>query len=240
MTLWIDTRELLHHARLVHLLQQRLGDGHSEVTQMTFGDYAFTAAGDVGTVGIEHATLKDWIGKIRSGRMVVQTVGLIQNYAHPYWIIEGTTMVDEEGRFRIPGAPIQITESRFEALVIAAEAHGVRVKRTGSPPESAALIAQLYTYWRKKDHSTFRPTKLRPMLGLALGEPVEDQILTLMTYPGVGEDRARKALEHFGSLARVMQASHSGRLTLIPGWGPVLAQHFQEHQTALIGEAANV
>lgn len=227
--LTIDDREPLNHPLIVNDLNRAL-PGLTEIQRLEFGDYAFTGNHHVDgqkiTIGIEICTISDLIEKVNSGRLAFQLGNMLKIYDVSYLFVESTPTADRDGYVKIPGGIQACTFDRLTYILNGAQAHGVRVVYGRGREYAGEHLATIYRYWQRdpESHKFFRPVPVqRSEFKIPLGESIDMRIITLMSIPGIGEDRARAAILHFGSLIAVLLAGET-ELAKVPGWGKVTAR----------------
>lgn len=224
----VDDREARVHSETVdrlvavHGLQIR-------VERLTYGDFAIMGLEHAGrhiSVGIEVSTVSDLCGKITSGRLSYQAAGLLQTYDVPVLLVAGPPRVYGE---HVRNGPSIFSYARLEAVLFGAQAHGMRIAYATSaePRHVASRIAALAEYYGKKSHDFFRVTSPKLPLTLPLSEALDRRVEMLMSIPGVGEEKARALLMHFGSVKAVALATEK-ELRDVSGVGPTLARRVAE------------
>jgi DNA excision repair protein ERCC-4 len=171
------------------------------------------AAGDYlldGSLLIERKTLPDFVSSIEDGRIFSQALRLAEANLPAALILEGR------------GRDLSGCRMRWEAiqgaLVTVALFIGIPVLRSRSPADTVRTL--LYT------------ARQRPKNKRALQNHI------LQGFPGIGPERARRLLDHFGSVGAVV-AAPSDSLQAVVGIGPRTAGRLvwsvEEPQTAYYG-----
>ena len=104
--------------------------------------------------------------------------------------------------------------------IFAAKAHGIIVEEVNTVPTTIARrLLDIHSYYTKDEHTLFRGLEKRPHT-LATGQPIAAPVLALMSLvDGIGETKARTAIEYMGNLQELVVADDE-ELLEIPGWGP--------------------
>jgi ERCC4-type nuclease len=173
------------------------------IKRLPCGDYLVD-----GRILFERKTLADFDRSIVDGRLFPQMLRMAKSKHRPVLILEGGGK-DAEGlgvrREALQGALITIS------LIL-----GIPVLRALNPEETARLMvyAARQVLWAGKEGG-FRP-------GYRPKGKKSRQLYILQGLPGVGETRAMKLLEKFGSVSGVMGANRE-ELVGVEGLGPKLA-----------------
>ena len=198
-----------------------LGPARSTIARLEYGDACFTTANGV-SVGVEVKTIGDAISCMFTGRLADHQIpGLRNSYDYVYLVVEGMWRPGREGlleTFRwfdtdknvkcgrwneaVAGSQ-RLLYSAFESWLTTLEMEGgLRIRTTSSPNATAELLWQLYGWWQKSHHTSFRqmhePSRLsRPTM--------IRRILALL--PGVGWDRSAIYAQKFKSVRQMVDAS---------------------------------
>lgn len=223
----IDTRELAAHPHMGDFFR---AEGIPFVTAtLDCGDYVFAApfelAGKIPTIGIEVCTVSDLVGKVDSGRLSYQLGNMIKKYDVPYLLIQGEIRTDRDGYVVVAGRQI-MRAKRLNDILHGAQAHGVIVMQDEDPN---TRLASIIRYWHRPcdSHNYFRPNAVIREISTPIGLPLDQRVQFLMGCPGIGEDRAQAAINHFGSLLIILTAPDYS-LQKIPGWGKKTAENFRQ------------
>lgn len=203
---------------------------------MEFGDFATTAHDDYtpegkppATIGIEYATVTDLLGKITSGRLSKQIVGMLDAYDIQVLVIQGMLRPDAKGYVDIKGAPRTHKFKSVKGILRSARAHGVRVEETFNLNETLDVLKGWLGYYHTPPtgHTFFREVEVESTdFIVPIGAKIERAISVVMAMvDGIGEDKARAALKMYPVLA-VLFTLDVDALKRIPGWGTVLAKNF--------------
>lgn len=230
----VDDRESRTHPRTSTVLRAKT---KITVARLHFADYAFIAKpiGELQrpTVGIEMCTLDDFLGKMgKSRRFKFQTTGMIERYDVRIWMVQGLMIPDAKGYVKTFGRESGMYYSAAMSLIFAAEMRGVKFEFYSNQKSLDAQLLQHYLYLQKdpSEHSAFRPTTPKNIPTMPLDAALAPHIETLMSYPGVGEDKAIAALKKFGSI-QMLHIVPPEKLLEIPLWGKVVTDAFHRHIT---------
>ena len=177
-----------------------------------------------GMAGIERKHNTDLLGSMASGRIVEQLDELTKAYALPILLIEGLITPSEEGKARI----IQVADTGWnyyaiQNALLSFQMRGVFLVWTTSPLHTARMILSIEDYLNKESHD-LHLTRARPF---SFDHEENRAEFLLMGLPGVGPDRAKILLEHFGSPYEVFNAKVAD-LTRVQGIGRVTARKIWE------------
>ncbi|MCK9469449.1 MAG: helix-hairpin-helix domain-containing protein [Porticoccaceae bacterium] len=240
-TLYVDSRDARQHGNVVDAIKKIIPAVPVVDQMMQYGDYVFGGklpeGGDV-RVAIELSSVSDVIGKINSNRFDYQLSGMLKSYDVCILMITGNYMPDRDGYVVVHGAPRTMKYKRFTSMLFSAQMHGIVVDNIPAGVQSTAeAIAARYLYWQKSSHDTFRGLTARPdRVFLPTGDALDEQIQALMMWPGIGEDKARAALETVGSIRALTQLDKSA-LRTIPGWGIQTAANIDNFLSSVRGLA---
>lgn len=105
---------------------------------------------------------------------------------------------------------------------------GVYVIERATREDLLRAVVEVYWWSRKEDHGTFhRMDGRRRAVSNDGGGVSADSLRVLAAFPGVGEDRARRLLEFFGSLGAVLTATEEER-TRVVGIGKGVSRRIEE------------
>lgn len=193
----------------------------NETAHLPFGDVAFQGNGPDGalSVGIELKTIQDFIGSMRSGRLLGHQVpGMKEMYDRQYVFIEGIFRFGRKsGLLEVPTGqawrspnlgPQPIFWTSIQAFAVGLEEAGLRLHWTRTPFETAKEIEVLYRWWNKdyEEHTTLLPALKQqgvPMIGT---QRPNQKWKTAAGLPGIGWGRGRKVAEHFRSIQAMTNA----------------------------------
>ncbi len=213
----------------------------AELTDMEFGDVAFTGKGEGDVpvdVGVEFKTLSDLVSSIRTGRLAGhQLPGMQRTYAPYAWlVVEGLWRADSHGHVTtykgkargwatLPG---RMTVSELEKTLLTYQlCGGVHVRYTDSRAATVSFLSALYRWFTDRSldaHTSHLVAYHAPPI-----RPVSAFRQTATTLPGVGY-RLSQAVEAFfgGRLDRAFSA-HEEEWAKIDGLGPKTARAIVQH-----------
>ena len=173
------------------------------IKRLSCGDYLVD-----GRILFERKTLADFDRSIVDGRLFPQMVRMAKSKHRPVLILEG-------GGKDAGGLAVR-REALQGALISISLILGIPVLRALNPEETARLMV----YAARQVLSAGKEGCLRP--GYRPKGKKSRQLYILQGLPGVGETRAMKLLEKFGSVSGVMGANRE-ELVGVEGIGPKLA-----------------
>jgi ERCC4-type nuclease len=180
-------------SRLLAALRKR--GVQTEIRRLVTGDYI------AGSAVVERKSVRDLHCSIIEKRFWPQVGRLSRAARHPYLLIEGT---------ELDAGPLKPASVR--GAILAVQELGIGLIHTNGPVDSALWLEVLAGRTRSsRRRRVFAPrTSPRP-----------EGVLT--AFPGIASATARALLDHFGSVAAVLEADPSEWLS-IRGVGPKRAQ----------------
>lgn len=167
-----------------------------DVSRLPVGDY-LVATG----AAVERKTVRDLHAVLVSGQLWSQLFALRRDMPRPYLLVEGENL--DAGRVSVRGV-------RGALLQIAGS--GVSVVRSHDPTDTALWVYLIAKREQTKaGEVTLRRRGRRRMVASPAG--------VLSTVPGISPVAANRLLSHFGSIAKVAEASESD-LQEVRGIGP--------------------
>ncbi len=169
-----------------------------EVGKMPYGDYIINDA-----ITVERKTGRDFLVSLVDGRLFKQLSGLKKHCMNPILLIEGNPFKTD---LEFDPAAIR------GALVSTQTMWTIPVLRSRSKEDTRDLLLMI-----GRQEETF--TDVVPLRGGYRPRRLKNrQLFILQGLPGVGPLLARRLLEHFGSVSRVMSAT-SEQLMAVDGVG---------------------
>jgi ERCC4-type nuclease len=156
----------------------------------------------------ERKTLVDLAASIMDGRLFRQGLRLASASARGVVILEGTSRDLAQSRMR--------REAIQGALVTLTLSFGIPLLRSVNPEETAALILLAARQGRVHASGSLPRPGRRPR-----GKP-RVQSRVLQGLPRIGPERAKRLIDHFGSIEGVMGAT-ADELAAVPGIGKGIA-----------------
>jgi Fanconi anemia group M protein len=160
---------------------------------------------------VERKTVADFVASLEDGRLFRQAAALTQTSTNPLLVVEGEDPFDAA---RLP------PEALRGVLLTLMVGFRLPLLRTGSPDETALTVARIATHEERRLARREAPEGVRPTAARRAME-------VLASIPGVGDDRARRLLDSFGTVAAVAAASEED-LRAAPGIGPATARAIRE------------
>lgn len=192
LTIVVDHRE--RASGLVQAIGQRWAPVHEGT--LAVGDL------EVGPrVVVERKTVRDFATSLQDRRLFSQIAALQRVALRPLLILEGT---DPLPVLRI--SPFQLQGVLLTLIV----SFRVPVLRTSSVEETASIVARIAAHEARRLHRGAAPPRA------TRGRQALD---VLTSIPGIGDDRARRLLDAFGSVAAIVAASPAD-LRSVAGIGP--------------------
>ena len=196
-----DDREI--NSGVIHALNQ-IDEVRVSVERLKTGDY------EVNSLCLfERKTIADFANSVMDGRLFAQARRLRSTHLPCALILEG----------RSPElSTIGMSREALQGAIISVSViFEVPVLRSKNPEETARLI--VYTAHQiKRQQSGLAKACHRPMK-----RRLKIQLRLLQGLPGIGPTRAESLLNHFGSVAAVMNASQS-ELKTVSGLGRTTAE----------------
>ncbi|WP_409200256.1 DEAD/DEAH box helicase [Methanobrevibacter sp. DSM 116169] len=178
-----------------------------KVKSMTVGDYQVSD-----DVIIERKTAKDFVDSIVDKRLFKQANDLREEFKKPIIILEGD---DLYSGFINPNA------IRGSIASIALD-FGISIIPTRDSEDTAAMIKRIASREQRGEKTNIQLRTDRKPDNLW-----EQQVFIIESLPNVGPVNAKKLLEHFGSVKKIMDASES-ELQEVEGIGKKIAQNIRK------------
>jgi ERCC4-type nuclease len=156
----------------------------------------------------ERKTLVDLAASIKDGRLFRQGLQLASASARGVLILEGTSRDLARSRMR--------REAIQGALVTLTLSFGIPLLRSVNPEETAALMLLAARQGRARASGSLPRPGHRPR-----GKP-RIQSRVLQGLPRIGPERAKRLIDHFGSVEGVI-AARADELAAVPGIGKGIA-----------------
>ena len=175
--------------------------------QLETADYVVS-----GKVGVELKKVPDFVASIIDGRLLEQVRDLKNGFDKSVLVIEG-----EEDIYSLRKVHANAIRGMLSSIVLD---FGVPVLYTKNPKDTASLLAVMAK--REQDKSrdfSYHPAKPRSMR--------EQQEFIISSIPGVGVQHARKLLEEFSTVKKVINAQMED-LTKIGGIGEKIADRIKK------------
>lgn len=188
-------------------------------SRLDFGDVSFLGLGPDGTtdIGIELKNVDDLVASTLSKRLAGhQLPGMAREYDYRYLIIEGLFRANDQGLveiyryYRWKPAFSRVAWAQLDKLLCTWEQMGgIRIRKTASPDETAACIANLYSWWQKpwKAHKGHLALHENPDASIMLPIDTRRRRSILAEIPHIGWERSGVVLKHFGTIGEAVSAS---------------------------------
>lgn len=177
----------------------------TECAHLDIGDFQIENA-----LVIERKTATDFAASLIDGRLFSQASRMLRSPLRPVYIIEGTS--DEWKSLKVKRQALQ------GALISLMLVFDIPVLRSNSPGETARLIG--YT---GQQLIRARTTGYVPTRRITPKRRRTRQHHILQSLPGIGPDRAKRLLEHFGSVRACLSAGEAD-LAAVQGIGTLTAR----------------
>ncbi len=177
--------------------------------RLVVGDYRVEES-----VLIERKTASDFAQSLVTGRLFEQAARMAKSEFRPAYILEG-----QPADWTTLGVRREALQGALITLMMIFD---IPVLRAADASETARLIlyaGQQLARLRDPNHTPYRQIKAK--------RKRIRQLRLLQTLPGVGSERARLLLEHFGSIRACFEA-RTDELQKIDGIGPRTAQAILE------------
>lgn len=175
------------------------------VCRLDVGDFLLDQS-----VVIERKTAADFATSLIDGRLFLQASRMVKSPFRPAYIIEGSA--DDWRAIRVKRPAIQ------GALISLMLIFDIPVLRSNAAKETAQILC-----YAGQQLIRARNGNRIPVRQLKAKRRDTRKRRVLQSFPGIGPDRARRLLEHFGTV-RACMAAEEDTLAAIPGIGPATAR----------------
>lgn len=177
-----------------------------------------------GRVGVQRKTVTDLVASLSDGRVARELIEM-KGLDVGVWLIEGNLEWTSDGQ--AVGVRTPYSTSRHYATLFSMLSKGFWLLQATNQQECLKLLSQLEGWMAKGKHSGM---SARPTPRGNWGQPTleEQRVHFLQGVNGVGYERARAAVKHFGGLPLQL----TGNLLEVPGWGKGMVGKVEE----IIGE----
>lgn len=158
-----------------------------EMQQLDVGDFILSER-----VGVERKTVRDFLQSLIDGRLLEQSKNLAETFERPLMILEGNGLYTERG--------IHPNAIRGALACITVDYH-VPIISTKDEKGTAKIIASIVSREQEGEKREVPIRGERKSLTLS-----ELQRFVVEGLPGVSAVLAKRLLEHFGSVERLMKA----------------------------------
>ena len=178
-----------------------------KVNTMAVADYQVSEE-----VAIERKTAKDFVDSIVDKRLFKQARMMMEEFKKPIMILEGD---DFYSGFINPNA------IRGAMTSIALD-YGISIIPTRTAEDTAAMIKRIATREQKGEKRSIQIRTERKPQNLW-----EQQLFIIESLPGIGPVHAKRLLEHFGTVRKVLEADEK-KLQEVEGIGKKTAKNIRE------------
>jgi DNA excision repair protein ERCC-4 len=182
--------------------------------RLDVGDYIFD-----NELIVERKTVKDYCESIKDGRLFRQVSKLAKNKVTAFMILEGRQKDFKETDFSV--------QAIQGILVSVSLGFRIPILRSKSIRESVEIMLQGYKQLTKDRLLEQRIFPRKGNFKKKKDRFLEEKIHILEGFPGVGVDRAKSLLDHFGNLKAVFDADLENLLE-VKGFGRISAKNFKE------------
>lgn len=148
-------------------------------------------------VGIQRKTIPDLINSLHGDRVereLLQQKMLDQ----AIWLLEGRLEWTTDGQYLSSATKSRYTKANHLGVLLSLFSSGSWVLSSTSPTDSIELLSSLNRWLMKEKHtSLLRRPAMRSQLP---GDTKDKQIHIMQGFDGVGYDKAKDIVEHFGGL----------------------------------------
>jgi Fanconi anemia group M protein len=177
------------------------------VGELPCGDYVLSQE-----VVVERKEAQDFVNSIMDGRLFNQVPKMKMDYVRPMVLIEGDVY---KTRSKMTKESIRGALSWLMAIA------NVQVIFVADKNESLLMLAHMA---RHLQEGLGYEINLHPKKPKANADSAQ---YVIGSFPGIGPENSKKLFEHFGSIARVVNATPE-MITQINGIGPTKAKRFHE------------
>lgn len=207
--IFIDNRE---DERILKMFPKDL----IKVQRLVSGDYKLIGSSKEGItlVGIERKTISDFMGSMRSGRLMEQLTKMAQEYNRIYVMIEGFYKRSKSGnleQWRQRELQFGAFTPKYSELQgymwTLREKVGIEIVETNGMKDSADKIISLHHWWENYDvHHSHERIHTKTPISLTL--PSIKQCIAAQ-LPGIGDKMSKNVAKHFPTIKAMMTANES-------------------------------
>ena len=172
--------------------------------------------------GVQRKEIADFIASVQDGRLA-REIAQMRAAELPIMVvvIEGRVQFTNDGYLMLGQRQTRVTKSQYNSMQWSLMDLGVHVSYTDSAYGTAEYIGGLARWSMKKTHNSMmrRPGPVAPW-GKVMNE--DWALHLLQSFDGLGLDRARAVLKHFGGVPLDWTVTEK-ELMQVPGIGKVLA-----------------
>jgi DNA excision repair protein ERCC-4 len=172
----------------------------------------------IGMVGVQRKEINDLIASLRDDRLT-REIPLLQKLDVGILLIEGRIEWTNDGFLLATSS--QFTKAQYRGILWSLQSAGLWTSFTDSLTETITYLLSL-SRWIAKDRHTgllARSTKASVKSEYGTKDDRAWQIFVMQSFPGVGYEKAKAIVDHFGGLP----LAWTGRLDEVDGIGEVTA-----------------
>lgn len=174
----------------------------------------------LGQVGVQRKTVTDLVASIYDGRLQREIIDM-KGLDVAIWILEGTPEWTSDGR--LVGCRTIYTQAQHYGVTFSLLSKGFWLLATRNQADTLSCLSALENWASKTKHSSLA-TRPGPTTIYGSATSTDWQIHFLTGLPGMGYERAKACVNHFGGLP----LSLTGDLAEVPGVGKVTAKRVKE------------
>lgn len=198
------------------------------------GDVSFlgNASDGLASIGVELKNVDDLVASTVSKRLAGhQLPAMAREYDHRYLVIEGLFRSDDRGMvevyryFKWKPAFSRVSWVQLDKLLCTWEQMaGIRIRKTVDTDETAACIANLYSWWQKpwKAHKGHLALHDTPDSSILMPIDTRRRRSILAELPHIGWEKSGVVLRHFGTVGEAIMSTREEWMK-VPGIGEKIA-----------------
>ena len=167
----------------------------------------------IGMVGVQRKEINDLIASLADDRLA-REIPLLQRLDYAMVLIEGRVEWTDDG-FLLT-ASSQFTRAQYLGILWSLSLSGLSTGFTNSQTETTEYLSLFYR-WTLKERHTGLMRRAQKASRDEYGQRTDRawQIFVLQSFPGVGYERAKAIVDHYGGLP----LAWTGKLDDVPGVG---------------------
>lgn len=167
--------------------------------------------------GVQRKELKDLIASVGDGRLAKEVAQMRDTIPIPMVVIEGKIQFDLSGNLMWNSWGQDFTRAQWKGMLWSLMSEGVHIEYTKDIGETVALI-QLYAKWSQKAKHTSIMRRPGPFSPWGTVGSEDYAVHLLQGFDGLGTDRAKAIVKHFGGVPLQWTATEQEMLK-VPGIG---------------------
>lgn len=175
--------------------------------------------------GVQRKAIPDFLASVTDGRLYRECAQM-QSLERAVLVLEGRVEWDLNGNLLKKEWGARWTRTQFHSYLLSVRAKGIWVETTADVEGTAEFLKTFEAWVRKERHIAL---ETRPGAQAAWGERGhrDFQRHVVMSFDGMGYERAERWIEHFGGTGLEWRVSEE-EMREVPGVGPVLAKRLRE------------